>query len=67
MSVADQITYTYIKRIKRWMECPVCHKRMTFNKSRKSWICNGCAYEITEKAFLDEFVLWFCDECGAKI
>lgn len=64
MSVADKITYTYIKRIKRWMECPVCYKRMTFNKSRKSWICNGCAYEISEKAFLDDFVLWFCDECN---
>lgn len=67
MSIGDKITYTYIKRIKRWMECPVCHDKMTFSKSRKSWVCNNCAYKITEKEFLDNFVLWFCDECNSYL
>lgn len=26
MSITDKLTYTYIKRIKRWIECPICHK-----------------------------------------
>lgn len=67
MSVEDKLTYVYIKRIKRWMECPVCHKKMTFSKSRKSWICNDCSYAITENEFLDNFVLWFCDECNTYL
>ncbi len=67
MKLADKVSYTYIKRIKKWMECPVCHKKMTFNKSKKSWLCNKCAYEISEKDFLDDFVFWFCDECNTYL
>lgn len=36
MSIADKITYGYIKNIKRWMECPVCHDKMTFKKNTKA-------------------------------
>lgn len=63
-SLADILTYTYIKRIKRWMECPVCHKKMVFSKGIKSWICQDCEYTITEDDFLDDFVFWFCDGCN---
>ena len=67
MSITDKLTYTYIKRIKRWMECPICHKKMTFSKTKLSWICNECGYSITEKEFLDDFVFWFCDECNSYL
>ncbi len=67
MSITDKLTYTYIKRIKRWMECPICHKKMTFSKTKQSWICNECGYSITEKEFLDDFVFWFCDECNSYL
>ena len=64
MKVGDKITYTYIKRIKKWMECPVCHQKMTFKKTEKAWKCNSCSYYIPEADFLDDFVFWFCDGCG---
>lgn len=67
MSIGDKFTYAYIKNIKRWMECPVCHEKMTFKKREKAWVCDSCSYTITEKDFLDDFVLWFCDECGAYL
>ena len=63
-NISDILTYAYIKRIKRWMECPVCHKRMLFSKKEKSWICHNCEYTITEDDFLDDFVFWFCDGCN---
>lgn len=63
-NISDILTYAYIKRIKRWMECPVCHKRMLFSKKAKSWICHNCEYAITEDDFLDNFVFWFCDGCN---
>lgn len=55
MKVGDKITYTYIKRIKKWMECPVCHQKMTFKKTEKAWKCNSCSYFIPEADFLDDF------------
>lgn len=64
MKVGDKITYTYIKRIKKWMECPACHQKMTFKKMEKAWKCNSCSYFIPEADFLDDFVFWFCDGCG---
>ncbi len=67
MSTGERLTYFYIKQIKRWMECPVCHRKMTFSKTKKSWICNDCAYAITEEEFLDDFILWFCDECNTYL
>ena len=65
MKLSDNVYYTYIKHIKKWMECPVCHKKMTFNKAQKAWVCNECRYKILEKDFIDDFVFWFCDECNA--
>ena len=66
-NMKDKLTYAYIKQIKCWMECPVCHDKMTFNKNQKSWICPKCAYTISEEEFLDDFVMWFCDECNTYL
>ena len=62
MSMGDKVTYAYIKNIKRWIACPVCHQNMLFKKVGKSWVCDHCNYSFTEKKFLDDFVFWFCDE-----
>lgn len=67
VSVGDRIAYTYVKRIKRWMKCPVCHEKMTFKKDPKFWICDSCQYTIAEKEFLDDLVLWICDECNTNL
>lgn len=67
MKVKDHITYFYIKRIKRWMECPVCHKKIYFFKYRKEWRCESCDYYLREKEFLDDYVFWFCDGCGTHL
>lgn len=63
-SLSDILSYAYIKRIKRWMECPICHKKMVFSNAQKAWICQSCEYIITEADFLDDFVFWFCDGCN---
>lgn len=63
MSISDKITYFYIKRMKKWMECPVCHKKLFYNKKQKAWICTSCSYPLPEEEFLDDFVFWFCDGC----
>ncbi len=67
MKLSDKVSYTYIKHIKKWIECPLCHNKMTFNKAQKAWVCNKCTYKILEKDFLDDFVFWFCDECNAYL
>lgn len=67
MSVSDKVTYAYIKNIKRWMECPVCHEKMKYKKKEKAWSCEACGYAFTEEEFLDDFVFWFCDECGSYL
>lgn len=67
MNIIDKATYAYIKNIKKWMECPICHQRMLFNKNTKSWVCHECPYCLSEAEFLDDFVFWFCDECGAYL
>ena len=66
-NLGDALTYFYIKIIKQWMECPVCHKRMLFSKEKESWVCVGCDYTITEDDFLDDFVFWFCDGCNTYL
>ena len=63
MNFSDKAAYFYIKRIKKWMECPVCHRKMLFSKRKKAWCCNHCEYFLLEKDFLDDFVFWFCDGC----
>lgn len=67
MSITDKVSYFYIKNIKRWMECPICYQKLLFNKGKKAWCCVGCAYELLEKDFLDDFVFWFCDGCGTYL
>ncbi len=67
MKLSDKASYIYIKRIKKWIECPVCHKKMLFSKSKTSWVCNNCDYKILEKDFIDDFVFWFCDECSTYL
>lgn len=64
VKLVDKITYIYIKKIKKWMECPVCHNKMLFDKKGKLWKCNNCSYDLPETEFLDDFVFWFCDGCG---
>lgn len=64
MSIADKITYGYMKNIKHCMECPVCHDKMTFKKNTKAWVCDDCGYSLLEQEFLDDFVFWFCYGCG---
>lgn len=66
-TLVDIMSYTYIKRVKGWMECPVCGKRMTYSKDNECWACNGCPYVITEADFLDDFVFWFCDGCNSYL
>lgn len=67
MNIGERASYFYIKHIKKWMECPVCHDKMVFNNATKSWFCQKCPYTLTESDFLDDFVFWFCDKCGAYL
>lgn len=67
MNIIDKTTYIYIKQIKKWMECPVCHSKMVFNKLTKSWVCQDCPYCLSEAEFLDDYVFWFCDKCGTYL
>lgn len=67
MKPSDKISYFYIKYIKKWIECPVCHEEMRFNKQKQLWVCNSCNYKILEKDFIDDFVFWFCDNCNTYL
>ena len=68
VSIGEQISYFYIKNIKKWMFCPACKSgKMTFNKHNSLWTCEDCGYHFSEKYFLDDCVFWFCDECEAYL
>ena len=67
MTLIDRALYVYIKRIKKWMECPVCHGKMNFSKYSKFWKCDSCEYTLLETDFLDDFVFWFCDGCNTYL
>ena len=67
MKPYNKVSYIYIKHLKKWIECPVCHEEMRFNKQKQSWVCNSCNYKILEKDFIDDFVFWFCDGCNAYL
>lgn len=67
MSIVDSLTYFYIKRIKRWIQCPVCNHKLLFSKNSISWCCNHCGYSLKETEFLDDYVFWFCDCCGTYL
>ena len=67
-SVADRLTYAYIRRIKRWMYCPACQcGKMTINKKLTMWTCEECGYQLSADEFEDNYVFWFCDECKAYL
>lgn len=64
----DQVSYFYIKNIKKWMFCPACKTgKMTFNKKKSLWTCEDCGYHFSEQYFLNDCVFWFCDECEAYL
>ncbi len=67
MSISNRVSYFYIKSIKKWIECPVCHHKLLFKKRKNAWCCENCDYELLEKEFLDDFVFWFCDGCGTYL
>ncbi|MBR7151598.1 MAG: hypothetical protein IKD02_04595 [Clostridia bacterium] len=60
----DKIAYAYIRKIKKWMFCPVCQKgKMTIDKKSTVWTCEDCGYKLSADEFEDNCVFWFCDEC----
>lgn len=68
INIGDKATYFYIKRIKKWMFCPVCKDgKMTFNKKKKSWQCEECEYELSENEFTNDYIFWFCDGCDSYL
>lgn len=67
-SIIDRLTYTYIRKVKKWMFCPVCQKgKMTINKKSTMWTCEDCGYKLSADEFEDDYVFWFCDECNAYL
>ena len=62
-SIPDAVSYFYIKKIKGWMECPVCGEKLLFADVSKAWVCEDCGFVLPEDEFLDGYVFCFCDEC----
>ena len=58
MSISDSLSYFYIKKIKRWMHCPICNNKMFFNTNSSNWICDGCKYSLSETEFLDDYIFF---------
>lgn len=67
-SIADYLTYAYIRKIRKWMFCPSCQKgKMTINKKSTLWTCEDCGYKLSADEFEDDYVFWFCDECSSYL
>lgn len=67
-SVAEWITYAYIRRVKRWMFCPACQNgKMRINRRSPMWACADCGYALSADEFENHYVFWFCDECGTYL
>ena len=67
-SIADRLTYAYIRKIKKWMFCPSCREgKMALRKKSALWICEDCGYQLSADEFEDGYVFWFCDECNAYL
>lgn len=64
VSLIDRLTYAYIRKIKKCIFCPVCNGKMKLNYESTMWKCASCAYELSVKEFENQYVFWFCDECG---
>lgn len=67
-SIVDALTYTYIRKIKKWMFCPACQNgKMTINRKSTVWTCEECEYKLSADEYEDNYVFWFCDECNAYL
>lgn len=65
---SDTITYAYLRKIKKWMFCPNCQDgKMTIDKKSTIWTCSNCGYTLSADEFEDDYVFWFCDECGTYL
>ncbi|MEG2006221.1 MAG: Sec23/Sec24 zinc finger-containing protein [Raoultibacter sp.] len=62
-SIPDAVSYFYIKKIKGWMECPVCGDKLLFNEVQQAWVCVNADFILPEDEFLNGYVFWFCDQC----
>ena len=65
MSITDKLTYTYNKRIKRWIECPICHKKMTFRKQSNPGFVMSADIALQKKNFL--MILYFGSAMNAIV
>ena len=66
--IGEHFTYAYLRHIKKWMFCPNCKSgKLAFNKKESKWQCESCGYELSADEFEDDYVFWFCDECGAYL
>lgn len=64
-SILDRLAYAYIRKIRKWMFCPVCHDgKMTINKDSTVWTCEKCGYE-NDTSFSN--VKGVCSDCGKII
>ena len=67
-SIADRLTYAYIRRVKKWMFCPACQDgKMSINKASTMWTCEHCGYKLSADEFEDDYIFWFCDECNTYL
>lgn len=66
--LSDALTHAYLRKIKKWMFCPNCHDgKMAIDKKSTVWTCNNCGYALSAVEFEDDYVFWFCDECGTYL
>ncbi|MCC8097574.1 MAG: hypothetical protein LIO44_03255 [Eubacterium sp.] len=66
--IGTRLIYAYLRRVKKWMLCPCCQNGiMRINKASTVWTCENCNYELSVDEFEDDYVFWFCDECGAYL
>lgn len=67
-NLIDRATYAYIRKIKKWMDCPACKTgKMAINKASTLWQCEDCGYKLSASEFEDDYVFWFCDKCGSYL
>lgn len=67
-NILERATYAYIRRIKKWMDCPACRNgKMAINKASTLWQCEDCGYKLSADEFEDDYVFWFCDECESYL
>ena len=65
---SDTVTSAYLRKIKKWMFCPNCEDgKMTIDKKSTVWTCGNCGYSLSADEFEDDYVFWFCDECGTYL